>query len=87
MTSGGIKKIDVERQRSELHMVRKEEGKGEWQQTRPALATSRSLANPLAAGSLVTANSHRSIPSLYTDVGRLYLEPPLKLPHRALTNQ
>ena len=58
MTSGGIKKIDVERQCSELHMVRKEEGKGEWQQTGPAPATSRSLANPLAAGSLVTANSH-----------------------------
>ena len=40
----------IERQGSELHMVKKEEGQEKQQPTRPKPAPSRSIADPLAAG-------------------------------------
>ena len=50
--SGSTHLIDnylYERQGSELHMVKKEEGKEKQQSTGPESATSRSITDPLAA--------------------------------------
>ena len=44
-----------EKQGKELHMVKKKKGMEKQQLTRPEPATSRSIANPLAAGRLMDA--------------------------------
>ena len=77
-----------ERQHLKLHMTREEGGKGKMAVNQTSIGNLHIFSWPfLAAGSLVTANSHWSILSLYTDVDGQYPEPPLKLSHRALNDQ
>ena len=71
--------VNTERQGSELHMVKKEEGKETQQLTGPEPATSRSIANPLAAEPWpLPATINPFLPSS-TSVGVLYPEHPLEL--------